>query len=227
MVEDCWNTASGVAEHNRLGLRGHRFWGRCTVIIVDRWGIVSPGVTHRGFSGVSPPESRNNYRGIAGETSFRIGPHNTFGISLGERLLESPHHHQRSFGAAGTSLWGRWTSSSRLGLLEHRFWGRWTFSSRLGLRRNITSGVAEHHRRLRVGENNFWGRCTIIISISRRTPASSGVAPAFRQHLFCSSSTRLLCLGERQKRGRLLRSYLYFLVNNLIVIILLILEMQL
>ena len=163
MVEDCWNTASGVAEHNRLGLRGHRFWGRCTVIIVDRWGIVSPGVTHRGFSGVSPPESRNNYRGIAGETSFRIGPHNTFGISLGERLLESPHHHQRSFGAAGTSFWGRWTMSSRLGLC--------------GI---ITSGVAERYRRLRLGEHYFWGRCTIIISISRRISASSGVAPAFQ-----------------------------------------------
>ena len=49
IVDDCWNTASWVAGHNRLGLLGHRFWCPSTVIIADRWGIVSTGVAHRGF----------------------------------------------------------------------------------------------------------------------------------------------------------------------------------
>ena len=204
--EDCWNTSSGVAEHHRFRLLGHRFWGRCTVIIADRWGIVSHGVAHRGIAGVSPPDPQNNYRGIARETSFRIGPQNIFGIAGGERHRESLRHH-RSFRAAEPSFWGHWTSLSRF-----------------GLRRNITSGVGEH-RRSRLGENCFWGRCTINIWITRRTYASSGVAPAFRQHLFCSSTTRNLCTWGRLKRGRLLRSLLLF--NKLIVGILFILEMQL
>ena len=46
-------------------------------------------------------------------------------------------------------------------------------------------------------EHHVWSRCTTIISISRRTSASSGVAPTFRQHLFCSSTTRLRCVGGR------------------------------
>ena len=141
---------------------------------------------------MSPLESPHNYRGIAGETSFGIGPHNTFGIVGGERLLESPHQHQRSFSGCWNKLLGS------LDVITFRavgisFWGRWTSSSRLGVRGNITSGVAEQHRRLRADGHYFWGRCTIFISISRRTSASSGVAPAFRQHLFCSSTTRLLC----------------------------------
>ena len=187
-----------------MRLLGHRFRGRCTTIIVDRWAIVSPGVAHRGFAGMSPLESPHNYRGIAGETSFGIGPHNTFGIVGGERLLESPHQHQRSFSGCWNKLLGS------LDVITFRavgisFWGRWTSSSRLGVRGNITSGVAEQHRRLRADGHYFWGRCTIFISISRRTSASSGVAPAFRQHLFCSSTTRRLFVGGRRKRGRLLR----------------------
>ena len=62
-------------------------------------------------------------------------------------------------------FWGHWTSRF-LGRLEHRFWGRWASSSLLGLRRNTTSGVAERHRRLRLGELYFWRRCTIIIWIA-------------------------------------------------------------
>ena len=129
IVEDYWKTASGVAEHDRLGLLRYRFWGRCTVIIVDRWGIVSPGVTHRGLAGVSPPESPHNYCGIAGEPSFGTGSQHIwdcrgrtpFGIAASSSAIVWDNCNKRlrsldviiTFRVAGTSFWGRWTSSSR------------------------------------------------------------------------------------------------------------------
>lgn len=95
----------------------------------------------------------------------------------------------------------------RRGSLKHRFWGRRASSTRLGLRRNIASRFAQHHHRLSLGEHYFWGRCTIITSISRQISASYGAALAFRQHLFCSRATRLLCARGRQNPGRLLHTW--------------------
>ena len=58
------------------------------IVIVDRWGIVSPAVVHHGIAGVSPPESTHNYFGIAREASSGIGPHKIYWDCREERLLE-------------------------------------------------------------------------------------------------------------------------------------------
>ena len=95
-----------------------------SIIIVNRWGIASPGVARRGIGGVSLRESPHDYRGIAGETYFGIGPQNIFWDCRGNT----------SFGVAAPSsiFEDCWNTASgvaehhRLGLLGHHFWGRCT-----------------------------------------------------------------------------------------------------
>ena len=170
------------------------------------------------------PKQENRYSTVRWDyRGFRRRHTNNSNVGSPKCLFEiGPHHIIYLLGLPGeTVFWNRRIIIDRLGLLEQAlvqgswnkllgsldivisfraagtgFWDRWIPSSRLGLHRSITSGVAEHHRRLGLGEHSFRGHCTIIVCIARRTSASSGVARAFRQTLFCSSTTRLLCTGR-------------------------------
>ena len=152
---DCWDIVSGVAAPSSSWTAGASY--RLGSLIV---GLAECHLRNRRTIIVGSPERRlsgsihRTYLGLPGKIAFwnrRI----IISDRLGLLDLLASLDVVITFRAAGTSYWGRRTSSSCLGLLEHHFWGRWTFLSRLGLRRNITSGVAEHHWFLRLGEHYF------------------------------------------------------------------------
>ena len=179
----------------------------------------STGSLHTKRLGCRKDNFRNRHCTVQWDCRGLRGRRTNSTVSWGRRIVFSGSDHsiiylywdwrgRTSSGIAASS------SIDRSGLLGQRFWGRWTSSSRLELRQNITSGVAEHYRRLGLGGHRFWGRCTIVIWIAG-TYAPPGVVPAFRHDLLCRSTTRLLCTGRGRNVVGCCVVISVFLVNKL------------
>lgn len=92
------------------------------------------------------------------------------------------------FGIAAYSSWGRRRNvlRDRATVLAYRIAGG-------------RSTERPQHHRLKQPEQRAWGRCNIIIW-SPGTPSSPGVAPAWRNHVFCRSTSSLLYTGLEKMR---------------------------